>query len=121
MFHILSSLTKYLQTFFIDTRKFIASATLYLFPWIENESNKKRKRKHGFFFGYPIFLKTKNSMKLLSDLRTSERNGLFKNVCATSPEDFYFLTLLINPRIWKQDTNFRDCIPVEMRLAITLG
>nr|CAH7739226.1 unnamed protein product [Callosobruchus chinensis] len=34
--------------------------------------------------------------------------------------DFDLFISLIGPRISKQGTNYRECIPAEMRLAITL-
>nr|CAH7761755.1 unnamed protein product [Callosobruchus chinensis] len=37
-----------------------------------------------------------------------------------SQADFDLLISLFGPRISKQNTNYRECIPAEMRLAITL-
>lgn len=56
---------------------------------------------------------------LLCDL-SIENTGQFKNFCRMSSEDFQILIELIGPKIQKRDTNFRDCIPVKERLAITL-
>lgn len=72
----------------------------------EKETMKKKKRKHRFWTSY--FLKT------------DDRSGLFRNFSRMSQEDFQYLISLIGPKIGKKDTNYRDCIPVELRLAITL-
>nr|CAH7729185.1 unnamed protein product [Callosobruchus chinensis] len=37
-----------------------------------------------------------------------------------SQADFDLLISLIGPRVSKQDTNYRECVPAEMRLEITL-
>lgn len=56
---------------------------------------------------------------LLRDLAI-ENTGQFKNFCRMSSEDFQNLIDLLSPKIQKRDTNFRECIPVKERLAITL-
>lgn len=56
---------------------------------------------------------------LLCDL-SIENTGQFKNFCRMSSEDFQRLIELLGPKIQKKDTNFRECIPVKERLAITL-
>ena len=44
----------------------------------------------------------------------------FKNFTRMSRVDFALLCELIAPRISKKDTTFRDAIPTDVRLAITL-
>nr|CAH7739603.1 unnamed protein product [Callosobruchus chinensis] len=87
---------------------------------IEKESEKRKRRKQRFWTFH--FLRTRRSTQLLTDLQTADSSGLFKNFCRTSMSqaDFDLLISLIGPRISKQDTNYRECIPAEMRLAITL-
>lgn len=56
---------------------------------------------------------------LLSDLAIQD-TGQFKNFCRLSSTDFEFIVSLIGPKIMKKNTNFRECIPVNERLAVTL-
>lgn len=102
-------------------RKRIVSAASFLIISIlikEEDTNKVKKRKHRFWTSH--FLKTRQSMQLLTDIQFNDRSGLFKNFCRMSVEDFNFVSLLLGPKICKRDTNYRECIPVEVRLAITL-
>nr|CAH7755552.1 unnamed protein product [Callosobruchus chinensis] len=89
-----------------------------MYALIEKESEKRKRRKQRFWTSH--FLRTRRSTQLLADLQTADSSGLFKNVCCMSQADFDLLISLIGPRISKQDTNYRECIPAEMRLAITL-
>lgn len=67
---------------------------------------------------------------LLEDLRRDDANihighelrsdGSFKNFCRMRSEDFEFLLTMIGHSIAKKDTSFRDAIPVQERLAVTL-
>lgn len=101
-------------------KKGIVHATAFITMCIlkERENLKKKKRKHKFWMSH--FLKTRNSVQLLSDLKMDDRSGLFTNFSRMSQEDFQYLISLIGLKIGKKDTNYRDSIPVELRLAITL-
>lgn len=45
---------------------------------------------------------------------------MFRTILRIYPEDFYDLTKAVGPLIAKMDTQMRDAIPVDKRLAITL-
>lgn len=47
-------------------------------------------------------------------------NGSFKNFARMTSADFENLINIVGHKIKKQDTNFRNAIPVKERLAITL-
>nr|CAH7767947.1 unnamed protein product [Callosobruchus chinensis] len=59
----------------------------------------------------------------LEEYSTEEEDaadGGHNETSLVDPADFDLLISLIGPRISKQHTNYRECIPAEMRLAITL-
>nr|CAI5861402.1 unnamed protein product [Callosobruchus analis] len=56
---------------------------------------------------------------MLEDLR-QEPSGYFENFCRISTTDFEYLLNKIGPVIAKSNTNMRDSIPVQERLAVTL-
>jgi hypothetical protein len=49
-----------------------------------------------------------------------EPSGEFQNFCKMSSTDFEYLLQKIGPTISKEDTNWRECIPAKIRLAVTL-
>nr|CAH7767981.1 unnamed protein product [Callosobruchus chinensis] len=102
----------------IGKRRVSAAAFIIMHALIEKESEKRKRRKQRFWTSH--FLRTRRSTQLLTDLQTADSSGLFKKCCRMSQADFDLLISLIGPRISKQDTNYRECIPAEMRLAITL-
>lgn len=88
--------------------------------------NKNSKRK---CWVRPSLLNRKkySGSNLLDDLRRDDSlsgelrcDGSFKNFLRMSSANFEFLINLVGHKICKQDTNFRDSIPVKERLAITL-
>jgi hypothetical protein len=48
-----------------------------------------------------------------------EPTGEFQNFCRMST-DFEYLLQKTGPTISKEDTNWRECIPAKIRLAVTL-
>ena len=56
---------------------------------------------------------------MLDDLR-KEPSGKFENFCRMSATDFEYLLSKIGPFIAKRDTNMRESIPIQERLAVTL-
>ncbi|KAJ8937644.1 hypothetical protein NQ318_002158 [Aromia moschata] len=60
-----------------------------------------------------------SATNMLEDLR-QEPSGYFENFCRISATDFEYLLNKIGPVIAKNDTNMRDSIPVQERLAVTL-
>ncbi|KAB0802188.1 hypothetical protein PPYR_04374 [Photinus pyralis] len=82
---------------------------------------KKKQRKRRRYWMTNLF-KSRNiysGSNLLNDLSLS-RTGQFKNFCRISCEDFEYLIHLIGHKIAKQETTFRQPIPVKERLAVTL-
>lgn len=57
----------------------------------------------------------KDDLGINGELRSS-----FKNFVRISSADFEYLIQLVGPKIFKQNTNYRDAISVTDRLAITL-
>lgn len=57
--------------------------------------------------------------KQLAEL-LAEPSGEFDNFVRMSFSDFEYLLQKISPIVAKQDTNWRDAIPVKLRLAVTL-
>jgi hypothetical protein len=49
-----------------------------------------------------------------------EPSGEIQNFCRMSSTDFEYLPQKIGPTISKEDTNWRECIPAKIRLAVTL-
>jgi hypothetical protein len=49
-----------------------------------------------------------------------EPSGEFKNFCRMSSTDLEYLLQKIGPTISKENTNWRECIPAKLRLAVTL-
>jgi hypothetical protein len=47
-------------------------------------------------------------------------NVLFKNFTRTSPSDFEILIQLVGPSTAKENTNYREAIPVAIRLSLIL-
>ncbi|XP_029340971.1 uncharacterized protein LOC115033105 [Acyrthosiphon pisum] len=60
-----------------------------------------------------------NATNLIEDLRR-EPSGKFENFCRMSATDFEFLLCKIGPMIRKSNTNMREAIPVQERLAVSL-
>lgn len=50
----------------------------------------------------------------------AEPSGEFNNFVRMSFGDFEYLIQKVSPKIEKRDTDFREAIPVKIRLAITL-
>ena len=55
----------------------------------------------------------------MRDLEFTE-DVLFKNFTRMSKTYFYKLLGIVEPMITKQNTHFRESVPAEMKLAITL-
>jgi len=55
----------------------------------------------------------------MRDLEFNE-DVLFKNFTRMSKTNFYTLLGIVEPMIAKQNTRFRESVPAEMKLAITL-
>lgn len=49
-----------------------------------------------------------------------EPSGQFDNFCRMSSTDFEHLLQMIEPKIKKKDTFWREAIPAKVRLAVTL-
>lgn len=56
---------------------------------------------------------------MLHDLKINPSTK-FQNFCRMSSTDFEYLLHKIAPHVVKMDTNMRECIPAQERLAVTL-
>nr|CAI5856995.1 unnamed protein product [Callosobruchus analis] len=56
----------------------------------------------------------------MADMQQQEESGEYKNVCRMASQDFDYLLSLIEGKISKSNTNYRDSIPAYDRLAVTL-
>ncbi|XP_039761859.1 uncharacterized protein LOC120635018 [Pararge aegeria] len=81
---------------------------------------KKKRRKKPRCWVRP-FLQRRNeeTNKFVEEIKIDPLSG-FKNFTRISCEDFELLVNAVSPLIAKQDTNYRKCVPVSIRLAITL-
>ena len=55
----------------------------------------------------------------MEELKIDPLSG-FRNFTIISCQDFENMVNTIGPEIAKQDTNYRKCVPIEVRLEITL-
>ncbi|KAF9405809.1 hypothetical protein HW555_013591 [Spodoptera exigua] len=67
-----------------------------------------------------LFCTYKNSMENQFAELYAEPSGEFNNFVRMSSSDFEYLLQKISPTIAKKDTDWRDAIPVKVRLAVTL-
>lgn len=79
---------------------------------------QQRKRKYRKSTWMKDFLKNRN-FAILKELELNE-DILFKNFTRMTKSNFYKLLQIIEPEITKIDTFFRQAVPAETRLAITL-
>lgn len=79
---------------------------------------RKRRNKRQRSIWMKDYLKTRN-FGIIRQLELNE-NILFKNFMRMSMRDFYLLLEMIKPKIIKKNTRFREAIPAEVKLAITL-
>jgi hypothetical protein len=78
----------------------------------------KRREKYQRLIWVKDYLKSRNS-RIMRDLEFNE-DILFKNFMRMSKTNFYMLLGIVEPIITKQNTHFRESVPTEMKLAITL-
>jgi len=79
---------------------------------------KKKCEKYRRSIWVKDYLKSRNS-RIMRDLEFNE-DVLFKNFTRMSKTNFYTLLGIVEPMITKQNTRFRESVPAEMKLAITL-
>lgn len=111
------------NSFFVNMADHIAAASasfLVLYSLLKKKNNKKKRR----MWSSQFYLKRRrvlreNSTYLLKDLWTYD-NEKFHNFVRMSKEDFDFILNGIRDTISKNDTNIRQSIPAEERLALTL-
>lgn len=104
-----------------------AAACVIIF---EEEDKPKPARKRRFWIRPTLRSRyTYSGSNLLRDLKQDDSGylnrglsfrGSFKNFCRISDSDFEYLLNLIGPKIRRIDTRFRDAIPINERLAVTL-
>lgn len=81
---------------------------------------KKKRRKKPRCWVRPLLQRrNEETNKFLEEIKIDPLSG-FKNFTRISCQDFEMLVNVTSPFIAKQDTNYRKCVPVSIRLAITL-
>ncbi|KAF9422064.1 hypothetical protein HW555_002085 [Spodoptera exigua] len=81
---------------------------------------KKKRRKKPRCWVRPLLQRrNEETNKFLEEIKIDPLSG-FKNFTRISCQDFELLVNATSPFIAKQDTNYRKCVPVSIRLAITL-
>ncbi len=98
-------------------RKIIILSAGYLL--LQESQQKKRKKRRWWMTA--LFRKRAefSASHLLREL-SSEDSGHFDNFTRMSITDFEKLLQLIEPKIQKQSTHFRETIPARERLSVTL-
>ncbi|CAH1993690.1 unnamed protein product [Acanthoscelides obtectus] len=80
---------------------------------------KKRRRKPRCWVRPFLQRRNEEMNRFVEEIKVDPLSG-FKNFTRISCEDFELLVNALSPHIAKQDTNYRKCVPVSIRLAITL-
>lgn len=81
---------------------------------------KRNKRKRRWWMKKLYLNRLQYGVRLLEDMRYEAVVDTIKNFTRESPTEFESLKLLIEPRVMKMNTQFREAISVTERLAITL-
>lgn len=81
---------------------------------------KRNKRKRRWWMKKLYLNRLQYGVRLLEDMRYEAVVDTIKNFTRVSPTEFESLKLLIEPRVMKMNTQFREAISVTERLAITL-
>ncbi|CAH1999221.1 unnamed protein product [Acanthoscelides obtectus] len=105
----------------------VTAAAIYLFStfnyylsvYRSRAIKKKWKRRRWWMLAIHRN-RTKNSMENQLAELYAEPAGEFDNFVRMSCSDFEYLLQKISPMIAKNDTDWRDAIPVKVRLAVTL-
>ncbi|XP_061717043.1 uncharacterized protein LOC133524899 [Cydia pomonella] len=105
----------------------VAAAAIYLFSsysyYVNVHRNvviKKKWRRRRWWILAIHRKRTKVSMENQFAELCAEPSGEFSNFVRMSCSDFEYLLQKITPMVIKQDTYWRDAIPVKVRLAVTL-
>ena len=96
------------------SKEMIASAAFILIDYLLEE--KKRPRR---WWSHKLY-EERSGSTLLDALKFQSISGHYKNFTRMSPTDFEYCLNLIGPRIQKSNTNRREAISVQDRLALTL-
>ncbi|KAF9410745.1 hypothetical protein HW555_010262 [Spodoptera exigua] len=92
----------------------------YYLSVYRNRVIKKKWRRRRWWMLTIHRNRTKNSMENQFAELYAEPSGEFNNFVRMSSSDFEYLLQKISPTIAKKDTDWRDAIPVKVRLAVTL-
>nr|CAI5842559.1 unnamed protein product [Callosobruchus analis] len=103
-----------------ESIKIACAAFIVISAGLSKKPKRKFPRKRRYWMTHLFESRSRyNGSDLLNDLAIQD-TGQFKNFCRLSSTDFEFIISLIGPKIKKKNTNFRECIPVNERLAVTL-
>ena len=87
-----------------------------VFIVLKNVRKKREKCRRSIWV--KDYLKSRNS-RIMRDLEFNDE-VLFKNFTRMSKTNFYMRLGIVETMITKQNTRFRESVPAEMKLAITL-
>ena len=88
---------------------------------IEETQKEKAKKKRGIWVD--LFLQEKHFgefQTVIERLKIFGDEKRFKGFIGMDPDLFKEIVVRVGPRIRKEDTNYRQAVPVEVRIAIAL-
>jgi hypothetical protein len=94
----------------------VLAGTSAAFLVLRSIRNKREKYRRSVWV--KDYLKCRNA-RIMRDLELNE-DVLFKNFARVSRTNFYTLLGMVEPVITRQNTRFRESVPAEIKLAVTL-
>lgn len=95
-----------------------SAALIVLNAILINKKNNGRRNRRWWITH--LFRQREAGPNLMEHLQFDKNTGKFRNCIRMASEDFELLKCKIGPKIIKQDTQLRNAVPVDKRLAVTL-